>query len=359
MKRIFVFILSIIIIFFLIFFSVKNQFKIENIIKKIENENDLVISLKGKEEWNFYPEISYKNRISLKSKNNNLIIKDGNINIKKSYLFNSPIKSSFKSNSILFKGLEFRNSKIDSKYSNNILSLNKFTSKLIEGNLNINGLFYLDESKKIFLKGEFENIYLNRVMHQLNIANWKRINIKLSSSEFNLKTINGLGNEIIENLNGEMKISGSVFFVSTEEERFGATLLSLLADKITSLFSISEPINYLLNKFADQPSEMIGKLIFVDGVLSTDKLLLQNKKAKAIITTNIDIINNTIDGKIIFYKYNKIILETILKGNLESPEILVGSKAINKENKNEMINIKKIFENGIQSLVDNLLNSND
>ena len=49
-------------------------------------------------------------------------------------------------------------------------------------------------------------------------------------------------------LNGEMDVMGSIFFVSTEEERFGAAFLSLLADKIANMMSLSKSISYLLEK---------------------------------------------------------------------------------------------------------------
>ena len=36
-----------------------------------------------------------------------------------------------------------------------------------------------------------KNIFLNRVLHQLNIENWERVKVKVSSPSFNIKTISG------------------------------------------------------------------------------------------------------------------------------------------------------------------------
>ena len=193
-------------------------------------------------------------------------------------------------------------------------------------------------------------------MHQLNIENWERVKVKVSSPSFNIKTISGSSEEIIENLNGNIEIKGSIFFVSTEGERFGAALLSIIADKLTEMLSVSKSISYLLDKFADIPSNISGKLNIENGIISTDNLLLENKKGKAKFSFKFNILSNNIDGRVFLYKENYVFLEAELKGNLQNPKILIGDKNLNG---NESKNIKNIFDEGIQSLVDKLLEIND
>ena len=355
MKKFF-FLLSIIIIIFLCFYIFKNNTNIDNILKRIENNSGFIIKLKKTKTLRFFPTIFYKNNISIHHKNTDLKIEEARITIKKSYWPTSKFDINLNSPSILYKGLDFRNSKIVSNYKNNIFTLNKFTSNLIEGSINANGYLNFDESKKISLNGSFKNIFLNRVLHQLNIENWERVKVKVSSPSFNIKTISGSSEEIIENLNGNIEIKGSIFFVSTEGERFGAALLSIIADKLTEMLSVSKSISYLLDKFADIPSNISGKLNIENGIISTDNLLLENKKGKAKFSFKFNILSNNIDGRVFLYKENYVFLEAELKGNLQNPKILIGDKNLNE---NESKNIKNIFDEGIQSLVDKLLEIND
>ena len=359
MRIFFTFIISLIIICVLFLFSVKDKFNINQVLNKIQNDTNINILLKDNVKWGFYPEISYQNDISLINKDKTLIIEQSNISINRKYWLTSPFKISFDSPSILYKGLNFRNSKIISEYQNDVYNINKFTANLIDGNININGFINSSQNTDISLSGTYKNISLNRVLKQLNIAEWERVKIKISSPEFKISTTNGTKEKIIENLNGEMNISGSVFFVSTEEERFGAAFLSLLADKIANMMSLSKSINYLLNKFADKPSNISGKIIIDKGILSTKKLLLNNKKGKALISATLDIKTNIINGKIDLYENDIILLTTELRGNLKNPEILVGGEILGKNSKSKPQNIKDIFEIGINSLIDSIINPDE
>ena len=163
--------------------------------------------------------------------------------------------------------MNFRNSIIDSEYRKKIINLNKFSANLIDGNIDINGYLYLQGDKEIKLNGSYNNISINRILKQLKIASWERIRVKLSSSSFSLNTINNSSKEIIKNLNGEMIITGSIFFISKEEERFGAAFLSLLADKFLDIKLLSESVSYLLKNFSDIPSDIDGKIIINEGTL--------------------------------------------------------------------------------------------
>ena len=125
------------------------------------------------------------------------------------------------------------------------------------------------------------------------------------------------------------------------------------------MISLSESISYLLDKFADVPSNISGKILINNGVLTTEKLLINNKKEKALLSASLDLKTSIIDGEIDLYENNIIFLTAELKGNIKNPEILMGGKIFTKEGFAKPQNIKEIFDKGIQSIVDNILNSND
>ena len=359
MKKIIIFLISLIIFFSIIFYVLKDKLNINKILEKIENETGISIKLKNNQKWSYYPNITYQNNLSATNKSDSLIIEKSIVNIVRDYRINSPFKITYKTPLILYKGVNFRDSKIDLEYNKKIINIKKFSANVIDGNINFNGYLYLNKDKKINLNGSYNNISINRILKQLKIANWERIRIKLSSSNFSINTTNNKSKEIIENLNGKMSLTGSIFFISKEEERFGAAFLSLLADKLMNIKPLSKSINYLLDKFADTPSNISGKISINNGVLTTEKLLIDNMKEKALLTGSLDLKSNQIDGKIDLYEDDIIFLTAELKGSLENPKILIGGKIFAKDGNSEQQNIKEIFEKEIQKLVDDILNLND
>ena len=107
--------------------------------------------------------------------------------------------------------------------------------------------------------------------------------------------------------------------------------------------------------FENIPSNISGKIIINQGILTTEKLLIDNEKEKALLSASLDLKTNIIDGKIDFYENEIVFLTAQLKGSLENPEILIGGKVFAKDGDIEPKNIKKIFEEGMQSLINNLL----
>ena len=207
------------------------------------------------------------------------------------------------------------------------------------------------------LVGSFNNVSLNILMNQAKIATWDRVKIKMSSPNFNLSGT--AKNNFNKNLKGNIAINGSIFFVSTEEELFGAALLSLLIDKLPDLSSISNSVSFLLEKFSNIPSSFHGTLTINEGMISTQDMLIENDQGRASLAAILNIETNIIDGKINFYEDDEIYLEATLKGNIQNPQILVGGKVFAEENDNAPRDIKKLFEEGIHSLIDKLLKVDD
>jgi len=358
-RKIVFFLISLTIIFSILYFVLKEKINIENISQSIKRDTGLSVNLQNNHKWSYYPNIVYQNNLSITNNSGDLISEKGQINVVRDYKINAPFIINYQSPSILYKGINFRNAQIESEYYNKIINLKKFTANVIEGKINLNGDFYLKDNKEIYLNGSYNNISINRILKQLKITNWDRVQIKLSSSDFSINTIANTSPEIIENLNGKMKITGSIFFVSTEEERFSAAFLSLLADKFINIKPLSKSISYLLDKFADQPSNIYGILNINEGILTTEKLLINNIKEKALLTGSLNLSSNSIDAKIDLYENDVIFLTAELKGNLENPKILIGGQIFSKDVISKPQNIKEIFEKGIQTLVDDILNLND
>ena len=260
---------------------------------------------------------------------------------------------------INIEGIQLRNAIIKSSYKNKKISFEKISSNLIEGNINAQGKLNIENEMPFEIVGSFKNISLNILMNQAKIATWDRVKIKMSSPNFNLSGTAKKKNNFSKNLKGNIAINGSNFFVSTEEELFGASLLSLLIDKLPDLSSISDSVSFLLAKFSNIPSSVHGTLTINEGLISTQDMLIENDQGRASLTAILNIGTNIIDGKINFYEDNEIYLEAILKGNIQNPQILVGGKVFAKENNETPQDIKKLFEEGVHSLVDKLLKVDD
>ena len=158
-----------------------------------------------------------------------------------------------------------------------------------EGNLTFQGEISLENDSTFDIYGSLKNVPLNILLQQAKIAIWDRIQIKITSSNFNISGTTEKNINYIKNLKGVFPISGSFFFASTEEERFGAALLSLFVNKLPSLSSISDPINYLLSKFADIPSDISGTIIIDNGLIITHDLEIKNNLDYALIKANLDL----------------------------------------------------------------------
>ena len=354
MKRFFIFIAVIAIILTLIFVAIMDNFNLNKIIKDIEKQTNLTIALNNQTKWNYYPHIKFSNNITIKDNEDFFIINKADINIVKNYWPTSPVYIDLISPTVEVEGIQLRNTRIKSSYKNKNIFFEKISSNLTEGNINAQGKINIENEMPFKVNGSFKNLSLNVIMNQAKIAKWDRVNITISSSDFNL-----LGTaKNNKNLKGTIPINGSIFFVSTEEERFGAALLSLLVEKMPNLSSISESASFLLTNFSNIPSSINGTLIVNDELISTQDMLIENKLGRASLTATLNIENNKIDGLINFYENSEIYLEATLKGNIQNPQILVGGKVFAEDNSPPQ-DIKKLFEEGINTLVDKLLKIDD
>ena len=61
MKRVVFFLISLIIIFSIIIFAVKDQISLKKILQNIEKDTGLNIKLRDDQKWSFFPKINYQN----------------------------------------------------------------------------------------------------------------------------------------------------------------------------------------------------------------------------------------------------------------------------------------------------------
>ena len=356
MKKLFIIFLSCIIIGAIIIFAVRDRFSIESIISNIESQTGLDIQLNDDSTYVFYPSINFNNEnVTISKKNIELIIKKAKINISKSYWPTSSISLNLTTPAINYQGIEIRNAFIDASYQNNILTINSFIGKIIEGDVDLNGKIEFNEKQAFNIKGNFNNIALNTLLQKSQIAKWDRVKIKLSSTNLSLSGIINDKNPLLV-LKGTIPITGSLYLTTTEEERFGATFLSLLVEKIPNISSISKSVNFIVVNYSSMPTSLNGILQIKDGLIFSDEILIKNNSGKSTFNGFYNFIKNEIDGTIHFFEKNDVVVIAQLKGKIDNPEILVGGKIFSENEEQPLQDIKKLFDEGINSLVDKLLN---
>ena len=359
MKKLFIIFLSCIIIGAIIIFAVRDRFSIESIISNIESQTGLDIQLNDDSKYVFYPSINFNNEnVTISKKNIKLIIKKANINISKSYWPTSSINLNLTTPAINYQGIEIRNAFIDASYQNNILTINSFIGKIIEGDVDLNGKIEFNEKQTFNIKGNFNNISLNTLLQKSQMAKWDRVKIKLSSTNLSLSGIINDKNPLLV-LKGTIPITGLFYFTTTEEEKFGATFLSLLVKKIPNISSISKAVNFIVVNYSNIPTSLNGVLQIKDGLIFSDEILIQNNSGKSTFNGFYNFIKNEIDGTVHFFEKNDVVVKAQLKGKIDNPEILVGGKIFSENEEQPLQDIKKLFDEGINSLVDKLLNINE
>ena len=63
--------------------------------------------------------------------------------------------------------------------------------------------------------------------------------------------------------------------------------------------------------------------------------------------------------KILFFESDNLVVEAIVLGNIENPSIQIVNENVISNNKDENIDLKKVFDEGIQSLIDKLLGTSE
>ena len=356
-KFIFILLIIIFVIIAAIYYIFANKYNLEKIISELKKNYDVTVLLHQNPKWSFNPEISYNFNAKIDSKNQDL--SSENIEFILSQPYNiSPINVNIGTKSLYFRGLKIQSFNLNGKYFflNKIFNIHNLSAKVGEGVVNFQAKINRSKKNEFNLSGDFNNLHLNQIFRQLNVANWKRLELKISSKDLiiNGKIINE--KNFFKSLNGKIPINGSMYFVTTEEERFGIAFLNLLIEKLPQFNSLSKSLSQIVNNFSGSPALVSGLLNIKNGNIETSNLIVTNEKNKIKIEGLYNMQNNLFDAKLFFLEQEDIIVEAIISGNMEDPNIqIVNAKNLNDQ-KNINNDIKNVFKEGINNFIEKLLN---
>ncbi len=355
------FLIIVFIIGAIIFYSLSKTHNIKKIIHEIELQNNITFELKDNPKWVFFPEIQadFSGKITDNSKQ--FYTQNINFTFNQPYQF-VPINFIIDSSSFVIRNLEISfldmlgNYEINKKFIN----MQNIEGKIGEGNFNSNGTIDLLDEKKIILNGDIKNIDFNQLLQDLDFADWKRIKLKLSSNNFLISSKLGDASSFYNNLQGAIPITGKMDFVTTEEERFGIAFLNLLVEQLLPDYKkLGKSLSKIVNNFSDVPAIIEGELNISNGKIHTTNLHVKNNDNRINLKGSYDLLSDFLDAQIFFFETENLIVEAVISGSLKNPSIQI----INENNliDNTQINndLKKVFEDGINTLIDKLLNLNE
>ena len=357
LKFIFILIAIIFISSAIFYFIFKNNYNLEKIILDLKKNYDVTVLLHKDPKWSFTPELSLDFEAKINDKNQNFNSENMGFIFSQSYTL-SPINVDIESKLLNFRGLKIQLFKLSGKYFflNKIFNLNSLAANIGEGNINLQGIFNQSKKNEFNLSGSFNNLHLNQLFRQLNLADWKRIELKISSKDLIIKGEIVNQDNFFDNLNGKIPINGSMYFVTTEEERFGIAFLNLLIDKLPNFNNLSKSLSQIINNFSDSPALINGSLNIKNEKIETNDLLVISKQNKIKIKGYYNMKNNLFDAKLLFFESENLVVEAIISGNIEDPNIQI----INSENSTEKNTInndlKKVFKDGVNNFIEKLLN---
>tara|TARA_Y100000590_G_C15581040_1_gene962325 strand:- start:117 stop:1259 length:1143 start_codon:yes stop_codon:yes gene_type:complete len=359
LKKSLILFFALLIIIFLISITIQGKFNVNKLLSDFEKQTGLSIELKEESNLLIYPKIYFFNdNATISHESSSILIRESNLKITKTYWPFSPFYIDLKSPVVIINGLEINNFSIQANYNNKIINFEKLTGNLVGGKIAITGNVILTEQIPFNIEGSFSNIALNNILQQSGIPIWDRLTIKLSSKNFNISGYAKNKNNLISSLKGDAKLTGSGYLITTDEERFGAALLSLLVEKLPSIYPMSNLFNFIISTYGNIPTFIKGNLNINDSKIILHEINFENEMGKSLLNANLNLKSNNIDGKILFYENNQVFIETSIKGHINDPEILIGGKVFGQDKKISR-DIKQIFKEGISSIIDELLKINE
>ena len=198
---------------------------------------------------------------------------------------------------------------------------------------------------------------LNIVIDNLNISNinFSEVNIngKVNYIENYLKYSDNL-----ENLFDSIyDINGKITFKTTNEEKFLISFLKLFFEKLENKQKQSFAFSELINAFGNESSNFKGTINKNKNILKTGKIEISNKSNKILIKGDYNFSNNFIDIILNLSQNNEIYLTTLIKGDLNNPQISFdkNSKFFQNLNSNE----NNLIEESVIQFLNNFFDLND
>ena len=198
---------------------------------------------------------------------------------------------------------------------------------------------------------------LNILIDNLNIKNinFSEVNIngKVNYIENYLKYSDNL-----ENLFDSIyKINGKITLETTNEEKFLISFLKLFFEKLENQNNQKFAFSELINAFGNESSNFKGEINKNKNILETSKIEISNKNNRILIKGEYNYNNNFIDIILNLSQNNEIYLTTLIKGNLNNPNISFdeNSKFFQNSNSNE----NNIIEESVIQFLNNFFDFND
>ncbi len=192
-------------------------------------------------------------------------------------------------------------------------------------------------------------------------------NLNIKNINFSEVNINGKVNYIenylkysdnLENLFDSIyKINGKIFLETTNEEKFLISFLKLFFEKLENQNNQKFAFSELINAFGNESSNFKGEINKNKNILETSKIEISNKNNRILIKGKYNYNNNFIDIILNLSQNNEIYLTTLIKGNLNNPNISFdeNSKFFQNSNSNE----NNIVEESVIQFLNNFFDLND
>ncbi len=244
---------------------------------------------------------------------------------------------------------------------NNKTKINIFPIVKLNTNLEIkdnkNNLYFdnirIDISQPIFqVSGNLDILIDNFNIKNINFSE-VNINGKVNYIENYLKYSDNL-----ENLFDSIyKINGKIFLETTNEEKFLISFLKLFFEKLENQNNQKFAFSELINAFGNENSNFKGEINKNKNILETSKIEISNKNNRILIKGEYNYNNNFIDIILNLSQNNEIYLTTLIKGNLNNPNISFdeNSKFFQNSNSNE----NNIVEESVIQFLNNFFDLND
>ena len=244
---------------------------------------------------------------------------------------------------------------------NNKTKINIFPIVKLNTNLEIkdykNNLYFdnirIDISQPVFqVSGNLDILIDNLNINNINFSE-VNINGKVNYIENYLKYSDNL-----ENLFDSIyKINGKIFLETTNEEKFLISFLKLFFEKLENQNNQKFAFSELINAFGNESSNFKGEINKNKNILETSKIEISNKNNRILIKGEYNYNNNFIDIILNLSQNNEIYLTTLIKGNLNNPNISFdeNSKFVQNSNSNE----NNIIEESVIQFLNNFFDFND
>ena len=192
-------------------------------------------------------------------------------------------------------------------------------------------------------------------------------NLNINNINFSEVNINGKVNYIenylkysdnLENLFDSIyKINGKIFLETTNEEKFLISFLKLFFEKLENQKNQKFAFSELINAFGNESSNFKGEINKNKNILETSKIEISNKNNRILIKGEYNYNNNFIDIILNLSQNNEIYLTTLIKGNLNNPNISFDENSKFFQNSNS--NQNNIIEESVIQFLNNFFDFND